>query len=150
MVLVRMTDSVQVPSSPSLSRSSTSSEVLAGPTPLLSLPLATTLSYLPFVSAQTVYCTATNTSISSGFLRWYSRLYRNQGSLLFGPGRPDWGEQLVVVTGGTFRHAMCARNLNIVAQGSSGIGELIANTLAVRNVTAVVLDVKPIVTENCE
>lgn len=65
------------------------------------------------------------------FLRWYSRLYRNQGSLLFGPGRPDWGEQLVVVTG-----------------GSSGIGELIANTLAVRNVTAVVLDVKPIVTEN--
>lgn len=34
--------------------------------------------------------------------------------------------------------------------GSSGIGELIANTLAVRNVTVVVLDVKPIVTENCE
>ncbi|RPD67000.1 retinal short-chain dehydrogenase/reductase [Lentinus tigrinus ALCF2SS1-7] len=65
------------------------------------------------------------------FLKWYSRLYRNQGNLLFGPGRPDWGEQLVVITG-----------------GSSGIGELIANTLAVRNVTVVVLDVKPIVTEN--
>ena len=68
-----------------------------------------------------------------GFLRWYSRLYRNQGSLLFGPPRLDWGDQLVVITG-----------------GSSGIGELVANTLAVRNVTVVVLDVNPIVTENCE
>ncbi|TFK83113.1 retinal short-chain dehydrogenase/reductase [Polyporus arcularius HHB13444] len=65
------------------------------------------------------------------FARWCSRLYRNQGNLLFGPGRLDWGDQLVVVTG-----------------GSSGIGELVANTLAVRNVNVVVLDVKPIVTEN--
>ncbi|KAI0750965.1 retinal short-chain dehydrogenase/reductase [Daedaleopsis nitida] len=65
------------------------------------------------------------------FFKWYSRLYRNQGSLLFGPARLDWGDELVVVTG-----------------GSSGIGELVANTLAVRNVTVVVLDVKPIVTEN--
>ncbi|CAL1701243.1 unnamed protein product [Somion occarium] len=65
------------------------------------------------------------------FVKWYSRLFRNQGSLLFGPGPFDWGEQIVVITG-----------------GSSGIGELIANTLAVRNVTVVVLDVNPIVTEN--
>jgi NAD(P)-dependent dehydrogenase (short-subunit alcohol dehydrogenase family) len=65
------------------------------------------------------------------FVKWYSRLYRNQGSLLFGPGPFDWGEQIVVVTG-----------------GASGIGELLANTLAVRNVTVVVLDVNPIVTEN--
>ena len=34
--------------------------------------------------------------------------------------------------------------------GSSGVGELIANTLAVRHVTVVVLDIKPIVTENCK
>ncbi len=34
--------------------------------------------------------------------------------------------------------------------GASGIGELIANTLAVRNVTVAVLDVNPIITENCE
>lgn len=34
--------------------------------------------------------------------------------------------------------------------GASGVGELLANTLAVRNVTVVVLDIKPIVTENCE
>lgn len=62
---------------------------------------------------------------------WLSILYRNQGSLLFRPDRYDWGEQIVVVTG-----------------GASGVGELLANTLAVRSVTVVVLDVKPIVTEN--
>ncbi|KIK04704.1 hypothetical protein K443DRAFT_675718 [Laccaria amethystina LaAM-08-1] len=65
------------------------------------------------------------------FVKWYSRLYRNQGSLLLGPGALDWGEQIVVITG-----------------GSSGVGELLANTLAVRNVYVVVLDVKPIITEN--
>ncbi|TFK43755.1 retinal short-chain dehydrogenase/reductase [Crucibulum laeve] len=65
------------------------------------------------------------------FIKWYSRLYRNQGSLLFGPGPFDWGEQIIVVTG-----------------GSSGVGELLANTLAVRNVNVVVLDVNPIITEN--
>jgi len=64
-------------------------------------------------------------------LKWYSRLYRNQGNLLFGPGPLDWGEQIVLVTG-----------------GASGIGELLANTLAVRNVNVVVLDLNPIVTEN--
>ena len=36
----------------------------------------------------------------------------------------------------------------ILTGGSSGIGELLANTLAVRNVTVVVLDIKPIITEN--
>ncbi|KAH7878060.1 uncharacterized protein C8R40DRAFT_1225046 [Lentinula edodes] len=62
---------------------------------------------------------------------WLSTLYRNQGSLLFRAPRFDWGEQIVVVTG-----------------GASGVGELLANTLAVRNVTVVVLDVNPIVSEN--
>jgi len=62
---------------------------------------------------------------------WISTLYRNQGNLLFSPPRYDWGEQIVVVTG-----------------GASGVGELLANTLAVRNVTVAVLDVKPIMTEN--
>ncbi|KAK1228442.1 hypothetical protein PQX77_008505 [Marasmius sp. AFHP31] len=65
------------------------------------------------------------------FTKWSSRLWRNQGSLLFAPPRFDWGEQIVVITG-----------------GASGVGELLANTLAVRNVTVVVLDIKPIVTEN--
>ncbi|KAK7060386.1 hypothetical protein VNI00_001151 [Paramarasmius palmivorus] len=63
--------------------------------------------------------------------KWLSRLWRNQGSLFFAPKRFDWGEQIVVITG-----------------GSSGVGELLANTLAVRNVTVVVLDIKPIVSEN--
>ncbi|KAF5388295.1 hypothetical protein D9615_000616 [Tricholomella constricta] len=65
------------------------------------------------------------------FAKWSSRLYRNQGNLFFGPGRFDWGEQIVVITG-----------------GSSGVGELLANTLAVRNVNVVVLDINPITTEN--
>jgi len=62
---------------------------------------------------------------------WLSLLYKNQGSLLFRPERYDWGEQIVVITG-----------------GASGVGELLANTLAVRSVTVAVLDVKPMVTEN--
>jgi len=64
-------------------------------------------------------------------VRWLSLLYRNQASLFFSPPPLDWGDQIVVITG-----------------GSSGIGELLANTLAVRSVTVVVLDLKPIVTEN--
>jgi len=70
---------------------------------------------------------------ASGFIKWYSRLYRNQGSLFFRPAPLEWSEQTVVITG-----------------GASGIGELLANTLAVRSVTVVVLDLNPIVTENCE
>ncbi|PPQ77662.1 hypothetical protein CVT25_011097 [Psilocybe cyanescens] len=65
------------------------------------------------------------------FIKWYSRLYRNQGSFILRPNRLEWSDQIVVVTG-----------------GASGIGELLANTLAVRNVTVVVLDINPIVTEN--
>jgi len=65
------------------------------------------------------------------FIRWYSRLYYNQASLFFAPAPLDWSEEIVVITG-----------------GASGIGELVANTLAVRSVTVIVLDKKPIITEN--
>ncbi|KZS97932.1 retinal short-chain dehydrogenase/reductase [Sistotremastrum niveocremeum HHB9708] len=69
------------------------------------------------------------------FALWFAgfveRIYKNNGSLLFRGERCDWGEQIVLITG-----------------GSSGVGALLANTLAVRNVTVVVLDVVPIVTEN--
>jgi len=80
------------------------------------------------VLAPSAYCAAISAFWA---LKWFSRLYRNQASLFFAPPRLDWAEEIVVITG-----------------GSSGIGELLANTLAVRNVTVVVLDVKPIVTEN--
>jgi len=87
---------------------------------------------LPYTSPAVVISSGYYVAICAFWLlKWYSRLYRNQGSLLVGPGRFDWGEQIVLVTG-----------------GASGIGELLANTLAVRNVNVVVLDVNPIITEN--
>ncbi|KZW04335.1 retinal short-chain dehydrogenase/reductase [Exidia glandulosa HHB12029] len=60
-----------------------------------------------------------------------SSVWRNDRSLLWKPERIDWGEQIIVITG-----------------GSSGIGELLANTFAVRNVTVCVLDVNEIESEN--
>ncbi|KIJ69970.1 hypothetical protein HYDPIDRAFT_142761 [Hydnomerulius pinastri MD-312] len=82
----------------------------------------------PAVVKSARYCAAVS---SFWALRWLSLLYRNQGSLFFAPKRLDWSQQIVVVTG-----------------GSSGVGELLANTLAVRNVNVVVLDIKPIETQN--
>lgn len=61
------------------------------------------------------------------FIKWISLLYRNQGNLFFAPEPLDWSEQIVVITG-----------------GSSGIGELLAKTLAVRYVRVIVLDIEPI------
>lgn len=46
------------------------------------------------------YKLVANPRFLPGFSKWYSRLYRNQGSLLFGPGAVDWGEQIVLITGG--------------------------------------------------
>ncbi|KAF8481357.1 retinal short-chain dehydrogenase/reductase [Gautieria morchelliformis] len=63
-------------------------------------------------------------------LKFISTLWRN-GLSLIKPRRIDWGEQVVLITG-----------------GASGIGSIIARTLAVRNVTVVVLDINPIETEN--
>ncbi|KAJ7284101.1 hypothetical protein C8J57DRAFT_1499081 [Mycena rebaudengoi] len=74
----------------------------------------------------------TNPMPFAGLLKWVSRLYSNQGSFWYAPQRFDWGDQIIVVTG-----------------GSSGVRELLANTLAARNVSIVVLDIKPIQTENC-
>jgi hypothetical protein len=55
----------------------------------------------------------------------------------------------VVITGGAFRVRYTLTVSDIRPSGASGVGELLANTLAVRNVNVVVLDVKPIVSENC-
>ncbi|EKM79866.1 hypothetical protein AGABI1DRAFT_113127 [Agaricus bisporus var. burnettii JB137-S8] len=82
----------------------------------------------PIVVNSALYCLAV---CLFRLLTWISTLYRNQRSIFSAPSLLDWGEQIVVITG-----------------GSSGIGELLANTLAVRNVTVVVLDVEPIQTEN--
>jgi len=90
---------------------------------------------------------------SIGFIRWCSLLHRNHENFFFGSPLLDWGEQVVVITGGSsaclFALISC-HNETVNLTGACGVGELLANTLAVRNVTVVVLDVKPIVTENCE
>jgi len=64
-------------------------------------------------------------------LKFASRLWRNGGNWFYQAARVSWEDQIVLITG-----------------GSSGVGELLANTLAVRNVTVVVLDINPIVSEN--
>jgi len=71
--------------------------------------------------------------------------------LLFGTGPLDWGEQIVLITGGMILSFLGSLFANLTGHviGASGIGELVANTLAVRNVTVVVLDINPIITENC-
>lgn len=38
-----------------------------------------------------------------GMVKWYSLLWRNQGSLLFAPPRLEWSDQVVLITGGTFQ-----------------------------------------------
>ncbi len=134
MWTISRTYTPQAHSSLSSSRSFTTSRDLAGPTQPLSSSASITWLSLRFVSPLVLLSLLVlNLCVRTGFSKWCSRLHRNQGNLLFGPPRLDWGNQLVVVTG-----------------GASGIGELIANTLAVRNVTVAVLDVNPIVTENCE
>ncbi|KAG8805586.1 hypothetical protein FRC17_005446 [Serendipita sp. 399] len=61
------------------------------------------------------------------FLRFVANKWRNAGT----PGKLDWGDQVIVITG-----------------GSSGVGALLAETLAMRQCTVAVLDLKPIDTEN--
>lgn len=69
--------------------------------PVIYLPVA----YYLVIS---LFCTCSSTPrrriidrfMPIGFVKWYSLLYRNQGSLFFAPSRFDWGEQIVVITGG--------------------------------------------------
>jgi hypothetical protein len=38
-----------------------------------------------------------------GTIKWISRLYSNQGNLFYAPRPFEWGEQIVVITGGRSR-----------------------------------------------
>lgn len=61
----------------------------------------------------------------AGFLSHVTRVYNNEGSFFFRPPQINWENQVVVITG-----------------GASGVGKLLAETLATRNIVVVVLDVK--------
>jgi len=70
-----------------------------------------------------VYCFAVSLL---RLVKHYSLLHRSQGSLFSRPTPVDWSKQVVVVTG-----------------GASGVGRLLATTLAARNARVAVLDVSP-------
>ena len=61
---------------------------------------------------------------------WRNRLWQRGVKGMLGGHRVDWSEQIVVVTG-----------------GSSGLGRVLVETLAVRHVTVVVLDTLPYVSD---
>jgi hypothetical protein len=68
-------------------------------------------------------------------------------NVLFLPPALDWSKQIVVITGGQISFVFdCAKAH--MRPGSSGIGELTANTLANCNINVIVLDINPIQTEN--
>lgn len=62
--------------------------------------------FLRFVSPALIFLDFGESSsygILPGFIKWISKLYRNQGNLIFAPKPMDWDEQIVVVTGGEWQ-----------------------------------------------
>ena len=67
------------------------------------------------------------------------RIYANQASWLFAPPKLNWGDQVVLITGGQLHLWLWMATKLIGLSGGSGIGALLAETLAMRNVTVIVL-----------
>jgi all-trans-retinol dehydrogenase (NAD+) len=78
---------------------------------------------------------------SAEALRYIGRFYAAAGSYFFLPPRLKWEEQIVLITGGESLRFSCVRRVYPDEAGGSGIGALLAQTLALRNVTVVILDV---------
>lgn len=70
-------------------------------------------------------------------------MYASKGSYFFLPPKLDWEEQIVLITGGQSLRPPSARLLAADKPGGSGIGALLAETLAIRGVTVVVLTKYP-------
>lgn len=75
------------------------------------------------------------------------RIYINLTSWLRAPVKLDWSKQIVLITGGEPFLLRCDIYGNADLQGGSGIGALLAETLAMRNVTTVVLSKDPVVVD---
>jgi all-trans-retinol dehydrogenase (NAD+) len=73
-----------------------------------------------------------------GTLQHIDRVYASGGNWLLAPPKLNWGEQIVLITGGE----LSGRDSSVLAHiitGGSGIGALLAETLALRNVSVIVL-----------
>ena len=62
--------------------------------------------------------------------------------------RIDWDDQIVLITGGVCLRPCTASLVFLISPGASGIGALLANTLALRSVQVVVLDIKQCQSDN--
>jgi hypothetical protein len=71
---------------------------------------------------------------------WTNRLWQRGLRGLFGAHHVQWGEQIVLVTGGGSSKLL--RKLLMLSTGAHGIGKALVDTLAVRHVVVVSLDRK--------
>jgi all-trans-retinol dehydrogenase (NAD+) len=78
-------------------------------------------------------------------LKHINRIYTNRSSWLLAPSKLDWSKQIVLITGGKSFLELTMTHTD--DSGGSGIGALLAQTLAMRNVTTVVLSKDPVLVD---
>ena len=78
-------------------------------------------------------------------LNHINRIYTNRSEWSLAHSKLEWSKQIVLITGGEPFSSSYAWILTI--SGGSGIGALLAQTLAMRNVTTVVLSKDPVLVD---